>query len=396
MKLKLTLHLICIYVFFVFSNVTGQTITTLAGNGCLGPESGDGGAATAACIGYPVSGSFDAAGNYYFAQDFGASKVRKIDIRGNITTVAGNGSSGFSGDGGPATAASLVWAYAIVNKRGDIFIADRDNYRVRKVDNTTGVITTIAGTGGRGHTGDGGLATNATLWPSSLCIDKNDNVYVVDSSTWIRKISTTGIISTIVGNGIEGFSGDGGLAVLSSIKATYGICIDTFDNLFIGDFSGRIRKVAATTGIITTIAGTGIRAPFLGDGIPATVSQFLPYTISIDNYGQIFISNFGVGNSRVLKIDTFGIIRTVAGTGVDGFSGDGGIATNAQIHNPEGVAIDACGNVYIADDANRRIRKVTYDTSCHLPGESLGMQVPPQVCIISLRKGFCSKLTFTM
>ena len=182
-------------------------------------------------------------------------------------------------------------------------------------------------------------------------------VFVDDSGTWIRKISISGIITTVAGNGIFGFSGDGGVATSAAIKAE-GICTDATGNLLIGG-SGQLRKVNMTTGIITTIAGNGTPAPFLGDGLPATNAQFMAFGIAADQIGNIFISDYGVGNSRILKIDTFGIIHTVAGTGVDGYSGDGGPATAAQIANPEGVAIDACGNVYIADDAYRRIRKVT-------------------------------------
>lgn len=356
---------IIVWLILIVANInrlTPQTITTIAGDGCVGANSGNAVPATSACIGYPVAGSFDALGNYYFGQDLYGSTIRKISTTGIITTVAGNGNSGYGGDNGPATAASFDWPYAIADSAGNIYLANFYNYRVRKVDASTGIIHTIAGIGHGGHSGDGGPATLAALWPSSICVDRHGNVYVTDSSTWIRRISPSGIITTVAGNGNQGYSGDGGAATDAALYTTYGLCTDNQNNLYIGDFNGRIRKIDENTGIITTIAGNGISSPYIGDGLPASSSQFLPYTITVDKYYNIFICDYGIGNSRVLMIDNSGIVRTIAGTGVNGYSGDGGSgsATAAQIANPEGVAIDSCGNIYIADDAYRRIRKITF------------------------------------
>ena len=365
---------LCFTIWAICIDCTAQTITTIAGNGCLGPDSGNGISATAACIGFSSAGSFDAMGNYYFAEDFGASRVEKIGTDGIINTVAGNGVHGFSGDGGPATDASIVWAYAVVDAAGNIYIPDRDNYRVRKVDVSTGIIHTIAGKGSRGHSGDGGPATDASIFPFSICVDLHGNVFVSDSSTWIRKISTTGIITTIAGSGFQGYTGSGIPATSSGLSNSAGLCTDAVGNVLVGNGDGWLMKVDVSTGIITAIGGTGLRAPYLGDGMPATDAQLNPYVIAIDLYGNIFIADYGAGNDRVLKIDTFGIVHSIAGTGTQGFTGDGGPATAAEIYNPEGVAIDVCGNVYIADDANRRIRKVTFNPSCS-PEDSATLSV---------------------
>ena len=368
------LLIICFALLLAYSYSNGQTITTYAGFGCAGPTSGDDIPATAACIGLPGGGSFDAVGNYYFAEDFGGSRVEKVGIDGIIHNVAGNGGHIFSGDNGPATDASIVWAYAIVDPAGNIYIPDRDNYRVRKVDVSTGIIHTIAGNGSRGHAGDGGPATSASIFPYSVCVDLLGNVYVVDSTTWIRKISTAGVITTIAGNGYQGYTSDNVQATSAGLyNCGVALCIDNIGNILIGSAEGRIRKIDITTGVITTIAGNGTPAPYLGDGLPATDAQFIPYAIAVDRWNNLFVADYGVGNSRVLKIDTSGIVHTIAGTGTDGYSGDGGPGTAAQICNPEGVAIDVCGNIYIADDCYRRIRKVTFNPSC-TPTDSVSLK----------------------
>lgn len=345
-----------------------QIITTIAG-GSTGPIAGDGGPATVASIRLPTAGSFDSHGNYYFTANGGASVVRKISPDGVITRVAGNGTHGYSGDGGPATAASIIFAWAVADESGNVYIPDRENHRVRKVDVATGIINTIAGNGFGGHSGDGGPATNATMSPVGICVDRTGNIYVNDSGAWIRKISTSGIITNFAGNGNVGFAGDGGPATSADIGATLGLCVDSTGNVFFGCYLGHIRKVDASTGIISTVAGNGVTTPYLGDGMPATAAQFYPYTIGMDKQGNIYINDYGVGNERILKIGTDGIINSIAGNGTDGFSGDGGPATAAQIYHPEGVAVDSCGNVYIADDANFRIRKVTFDNCLPLAGD---------------------------
>jgi len=340
--------------------IIAQTITTFAGTGA-GTISGDGYPATSAGIPNPVCGSFDAAGNYYFAEDHSHPRVRKINLSGTITTVAGSGTVGFSGDDSLATIAKFSYPIAKVDSAGNIYIADYLNHRVRKVDVGTGIIHTIAGNGTATSTGDGGAATAATLIPYDLCPDKYGNLYIFDSGK-VRKINTLGNISTVAGNGIPGFSGDFGPATLAQITASVGICFDAIGNLYIGcDAGTRIRKIDISTGIIYTIAGTGIYL-YNGDGIHADSAQFKCYGIAFDTIGNLYIAD--IANQRIRKIDTSGIIHTVAGNGIMGYSGDNGIADSAKIHDPEGLALDACGNLYITDDGNNRIRKVTFNPAC--------------------------------
>ena len=280
-----------------------------------------------------------------------------------IDTVAGNGNYGFSGDGGPATNAHLGWPYGVaVDSAGNIFITDNNNHRIRKVD-TSGVITTVAGSGevgyyGGGFSGDGGLATEASLYfPTGIAVDSAGNIYFGDSgNNRIRKVDTNGIIATIAGNGNPGFSGDGGPATNASIRAPTGVAVDSAGNIyFTDDYNHRIRKVD-TSGIITTVAGNG-NPGFSGDGGPATnASLWHPFKIAMDSVGNIYIADSY--NLRIRKVDTNGIITTVAGNGTEYFNGDGGLATNASLLMPKGVAVDSAGNIYIADNYNHRIRKV--------------------------------------
>ena len=347
------LKMFFIWVAFFCTNTRAQTIVTFAGGGT---GDVDNISATISNIGLPFSGCFDGKGNFYFGTNRIGPRVRMVDTNGIIHTVAGS-TSGFSGDGGPATDAKLKTANCIVDMAGNIFIADWYNNRLRKVNASTGIIETIAGNGVGGHTGDGGLATDAKLVPLSVCLDKNGNLFILDSdsaSALIRKIDTFGVITTFAGNGMAGFSGDGGQATDAAISVNFGICTDGVGNLYLG-CPGRIRKIDAITRTINTIAGSG-RVVYNGDGISVDSAGFQPYVIAIDVIGNIYVGDW---NQRIRKIDTFGIIHTVAGNGIGGYSGDGGPADSAEILYPEGIAFDACGNMYIADDNNGRIRKVS-------------------------------------
>lgn len=353
----------CGLLLFTSTCSYSQNITNFAGGGT---SLGDNGPATSAQVSYPCCGNFDVYGNYYFGQDFGSPRVRMIDTSGIIYTVAGNGMIGFSGDGGPATNARFNQINGItVDKTGNIFISDLQNYRIRKVDASTHIITTIAGNGTAGYSGEGGQATNASISPAMLCIDTGGTIYFHDANEpYIRKISAAGIITTFAGNGINSCSGDGGPATDAAIGFGVGICTDSYGNLYIGSCDdAKIRKINKNTHVITLIAGTGL-VPYTVDEIPATAAQFGEFGICIDKIGNMYIADYG--NQRIRRIDTFGIIHTVAGNGTAGYGGDGGAATSASIHYPEGVATDACGNLYIADEANSRIRKVTFDTLCSL------------------------------
>lgn len=337
----------------------GQVITTFAGNGTAA-ITGDGGSALSAGIALPVHGCFDKNGNYYFVGGISSDRVRMVDIYGNIHTIAGGATGGFGGDGGLATLAQLSHpSGAVVDGNGNIFIADYGNRRIRKVDGITHIITTIAGNGTATSTGDGGPATDATLVPTAICMDKFSNIYVADGmANKVRKIDATGMISTFAGNGGSGFSGDGGPATAAEVPINPGICADSVGNIYLA-CERRIRKVNVSTAIIETIAGTS-SVVYAGDGIPATAASFSSFTIGMDTARNIlYIAD--IGNDRVYRIDAAGIFHLVAGTGTGGYNGDGIVATTAQLYNPEGVATDACGNLYIADAANYRVRKVTFN-----------------------------------
>ena len=336
-------------------------ITTVVGTGSAG-YSGDGGPATCAQLNSPFGVAVDVSGNLYIA-DFGNCCVRKVSPSGIITTVAGIGYCGYSGDGGPATSAELNRIVDVaVDGIGNLYIADRDNHRIRKVD-TSGIITTVAGTGTYGFSGDGGPATSAQVnTPYCIAVDGVGNLYISDSNNHrIRKVNTSGVITTVAGIGGAGYySGDGGPATSAQLGNTYSVLVDGSGNLYIDDFDNcSIRKVD-TSGIITTIAGTGT-CGYNGDGGPATSAQlYYPFGLALDGSGSLYIGDSY--NNRIRKVNPSGIINPVAGNGTmgsGGYSGDGGSATSAQLNSPAAVAADGSGNLYVADRDNHRIRKAT-------------------------------------
>ncbi len=215
----------------------------------------------------------------------------------------------------------------------------------------------------------------SAIYPSGMCFDKYGNLLVCANTT-LRKIAPSGVITTIAGNGLGGFSGDGGPATAAGI-ACHTICLDSSGNIYVGGLL-RIRKINVTTGIITTYGGNGI-APYTGDGIPATSAQFREQGIVMDKNNRLYIADDV--NDRIRMIDPLGIIHTVAGNGSAAFSGDGGLATAASLWNPEGVAVDACGNLYIADDNNQRIRKVAFNPSCNPTLNMSSINIPKEVFV---------------
>ncbi len=425
-------------------------ISTIAGGEDRG-YSGDGGPATEAQLRAPFSVAVDGIGNLYIA-DTGNNRIRKVDaFTGTISTIAGGEDRGYSGDGGPAIEAQLWTPLGVtVDGAGNLYISDSTNSRIRKVDAATGIISTIAGMGRRGHGGDGGPAieaqlaprdvavdgvgnlyiasanrirkvdragiigtiphevnplslrglavdqkghvyftqsftslvrkfdpaTGATLTvagggsvdhflallgklsnPLSVAVDSFGNVYIADIlNQRIRRVSAfTGAITTIAGTGQRGYNGDGGPATEATLAFPNDVAVDAASNIYLADgWNRRVRKVDAFTGAISTIAGTGERGDD-GDGGPATEAKLGPSSVAVDGAGNIYITS----GSRVRKVDAFtGIISTIAGTGERGYGGDGSLATGARLNAPTDIAVDAVGNVYIADDLDHRIRKV--------------------------------------
>ena len=333
------------------------TITTVAGR--LGPPgfAGDGGPATEASLGILGGLAVDSAGNLFIA-DISNARVRKVDTAGMITTVAGTGDRGFAGDGGPATEASLGAVGGLaVDDSGNIFIADLLHHRVRKVD-ATGMISTVAGTGRGGYNGDNIRAAEASLLhPRSVAVDRSGDLYIADAYNHrVRRVDSMGMITTVAGVGEWGFEGDGGPAVEADLRRPAAIAADAFDNLYIADgLNHRVRKVDST-GTITTVAGAGDWG-FDGDGGPAVSARLsIPTGLAVDGYGNLFVAS--QEENRIRMVNASGVITTVAGTHEAGFGGDGGLAARARLNGPFGLASDWRGNLYIADRANHRVRMV--------------------------------------
>ncbi len=359
----------------LFPVVVHSQIMSLFAGGGVG---GDGVPATVSHIDDAVYGRFDRGGNYFVA-DLNGHKIRKIDTFGIITTIAGNGIMGDSGDGGPATDARLNHPHSVaIDSVGNIFFCEGDGSRVRRIDKTTGIISLVAGNGTLLSGADGGPATSAILLdPLDICFDKYGNLYIAEFGAGkVRKINASGIITTFAGTGASGYSGDGGLANTSNIGGVWGLCADTLGNIYMASTTNsRILKVN-TVGIITTIAGNGTGYLYNGDDIPATVANIDPYQITLDDSGNLFIGEFH--NYRVRKVDPSGIIHTVAGNGLPGHTGDGGPATAAEFNYPSGIAFDDCGNLYI-DETNGMVHKVDLGTSV-TPSVSISASAAGTVC----------------
>jgi len=332
-------------------------VTTIAGIDTAG-YNGDGRTAVSAKLNLPFGIAADASGSVYIA-DRGNDRIRKIS-GGIISTIAGNGTGGYNGDNISATSAEIFDPTGVaVDGAGNVYIADKSNNRVRKVD-ASGIITTIAGNGTAGFGGDGLPATVSMLNnPRGVATDAAGNVYIADQANQrIRKINIAGIISTIAGSASSGFSGDNGPATLAALQNPYSVAIDASGNIYIADVDNeRIRMVDAS-GIITTFAGTGTGG-YNGDGIAATDAQLSePTGIAVDAMGIVYIAD--AWNSRIRAVSA-GIISTLAGTGVAGYNGDGGIAVT-ELNIPYGVGLDAGGNIYIADYSNNLARYITRPT----------------------------------
>ena len=331
-------------------------IHTYAGLGKAG-YSGDGGQATAARLNAPSCVASDAAGNLYVS-DRANQRIRKIDATGKISTIAGVGAAGYSGDGGSAILAKLKNPSGIaVDSAGNVFFADMGNNRIRKIS-ASGMITTVAGTGAARFSGDGGPAASAAIKQAEgVAVDSKGNIYVSDTgNNRIRMIDATGIIKTVAGTGAAGFSGDGGPAISAKLNRPVGIALDAAGKLYIADCYNQRVRVIGSGGGITTLAGDG--TPGLsGDGGHAmSASLKFPSGVSVNAAGNVYIADWH--NQGVRVVNTSGTITTLAGTGVAGFSGDGAAAGNAGLRYPFGLTTDSKGNIFVADSKNNRIRMI--------------------------------------
>ncbi len=351
-------------VWCIFAiQIHAQVITTIAGGGS-GHSGywGEGGLATAAQLPTVATVNVDRVGNIYIGAK---ERILKVDaITGIITTIAGTGVLGYNGDNIPATAAQLNWAGGVeFDTAGILYIGDAENYRIRKIDPVTGIISTYVGNGTIGSSGDGGPATAASITTGWIHFDRFNNLYMGDKNR-LRKISPSGIITTIAGSGMLGATGEGVIATATNINSPHGITTDINGNVYFADPIGAVRKINIATGIITRVAGTGdgVHSPYLGDGTAATNAHFTAIGIAMDRIGNLYIADDN--NYRIEQVNMARIIYTLAGNGTSGYSGDGGLATTAQLKLPQSIALDTCGNLYIADFGNNVVRKVTYP-KCH-------------------------------
>lgn len=337
---------------------TPGIISTVAGSGAVG-ITGDGGLATDAALVVPTGVVVSETGVLHIA-DASGNVIRAVDALGTISTIAGTGIGNFTGDGGPASAAQLSAPHTIFfDAGGRLVVCDRNNNRVRRID-TSGTITTIVGNGTGTFAGDNGAATSASLnSPAGACADAAGNLYIADTFNHrIRRVDTTGTITTVVGNGSASFAGDGAAATAASIRFPTGVAVNAAGDIFIADNGNqRIRRVAASDGVISTIAGDGTQG-LSGDGGPATAAQLrIPFSVLFDVDGSLLLTE--ATNNTVRRIRADGVIERVAGTGISGFSGDDGLAVDAQLDFVMCVALDGAGRLYIADGNNRRVRRVT-------------------------------------
>ena len=345
--------------------VHAQTISTVAGNGTNG-FNGDGGPATSASLNSAYGVAIDAAGNRYIA-DTANYRIRKVTPAGIISTFAGTGVDGFSGDGGPATSAQISDVYRIaVHPSGAVYLAEFSNARVRRIA-LDGTISTVVGTGVRGFSGDGGPATSAQISGAvGIAFDATGNLYFTDYNVYrVRKVDTAGVITTVAGNGFRGFSGDGGPATAATFTELLGLSATAAGVLHVTDYNNaRIRRIG-TDGIVTTVAGTGTFGSTGDGGLATAATVHSPWDVKSDSLGGFYFTDTNV--SRIRYVAPTGIINTFAGTGVGGFSGDGGPATSATIFFPVGLAVGQ-GQLLIADIGNARIRKITLFSTCAAAG----------------------------
>jgi len=361
----------------VLSVSPGNTIHTIAGNGAAF-FSGDNGPATSAALAKPTNVAADATGNIYIA-DANNHRVRLVDTGGKITTFAGNGVQGFLGDGGPATSASLNTPTSVAVHNSTVYIADSENNVIRAVSD--GTITTFAGSGvgSEGYSGDGGPATAALLnCPRGVAVDANGNLYIADTKNHVVRQVVGGTITTLAGNGQQGFQGDSGSAIAASLDTPSSVAVDLLGNVFIADtHNQRIRKVSG--GKISTFAGNGALG-FLGEATPAVNAAFdHPLGVAADGAGNVYIADSN--NQRIRRVDTTGTITTVAADGQEGFLGDSGPPLLASLDTPSAV-FPFNGRLLVTDKDNQRIRLVD-PTSVPVADQIVGTTSGPNSVTLS-------------
>jgi sugar lactone lactonase YvrE len=382
MKYRVILFVLSFAILSQQAQAQLKQIITIAGNGETGYGIGgtgvaDGVPSVSTSLSAPLGVTVDIFGNVYILDAFNM-RIRKVSA-GIITTYAGKGTEGYSGDGSIANSAQVIPSGIALDKHGNLYISDASYSVIRKV-NTLGIISTIAGTGTFGHTGDGGPATAARIGkPHGIFVDTADNIFFADAgNSDIRRISQTGIISTVAGNGTPGYSGDGFSATAAQLDSPYSVAVDRVGNIFISDFfNDVIRKVDKETGEISTYAGQFQIYNYSGDnGMATDATLNNPRGIAIDSTGNLFIAD--AENNVIRMVDVTGKITTVVGNGTLGFGGDGSYALGCNLHNPYGVSVDQVGSIYVADANNQRVRKA-YSTKVAVNNVAVnsGIQVYP-------------------
>ena len=377
------------------ASATG-TIEAYAGNGTAG-YTGNNGIATSAELNAPWGVALDSSGDLFIADGNNNTVREVVKATGIITTIAGNGTAGYKGNGGAATSAELNFPDGLaIDAAGDVFISDRNNNVIREVVKATGIITTIAGTGSAGDTGNGGLATAAKVnSPRGIAIDSEGDVFLADFiDNVVREVvASTGEIIIVAGTGTAGYTGNGGLATAARLDLPEAVAVDSAGNLYISDNGNSVvREVSKATGVILTIAGDGT-AGSAGNNGPATSAELHDNQgLAVDPEGDVFIAdNINEEIREVVKAS--GDIIDVAGNGVEGYAGNGGPAISADLHFPGRVAIDAAGDLFIADSANNEIREVTPGVTLTI-GPSSALNTVTSVRVLTSESGLGESITF--
>ncbi len=356
--MKRTFSLLFVALSLYSAAVDAQTrrIMTFAGAGGIGGFAGDGYAATACLLDGPEAVALDGIGNAYIV-DYYNNRIRKVKTDGTVVTFAGSGTPGIGGDGASAPSAQLDPSGVAVDPRGNVYISDAIHGVIRKV-NKLGIISRYAGTGAWGYTGDNGAAVSARLTsPTGLATDRFSNLYIADAGNHvIRKIDTFGVITTVAGNGTAGYSGDGLPAVTAELDSPVAVAVDGGGSLYVADRNNNVIRLVDVTHTIYTIAGSGTQG-YSGDGgLAISASLYFPTGVAVDTGLNVYIADSY--NNVVRMVTNLGYISTLAGNGTPGFGGDLGAANGANLYHPSGVTTDTFGNVYIADADNQRVRKV--------------------------------------